>query len=144
MKSWRILIYNLWWGMSPCYLSWVFTPDQFRYHLQCNVYENASDSLKKASSAFWKRNTLLSVLRLSHQPPVHVQGWLRLNNQILVTSQIVIQTFTKMGKCPKSANNQNSLKSWTPLFVILLDYYHFLLCTKSNYRVSQKRLALGM
>ena len=80
----------------------------------------------------------------SQLPPAHAQGWSRLSNQILVTSQIVIQTFTKMGKCPKSANNQNSLKSWTPLLVILLDYYHFLLCTKSNYRVSQKRLALGM
>ena len=31
----------------------------------------------------------------SHLPPVHVQGWSRLNNQILVTSQIVNPTFTK-------------------------------------------------
>ena len=54
----------------------------------------------------------------SHQPPMHVQGWSRLNNEILVTSQIVNQTFTKKEKGPKSANNQNSYKSWTQLRVI--------------------------
>ena len=69
----------------------------------------------------------------SHQPPVHVQGWSRLNNQILVTSEIVNQTFTKREKGPKSANNQNSYKSWTPLCVQLLDYFHCLLWAKTNY-----------
>ena len=48
----------------------------------------------------------------SHQPPVHVQGWSRLNNQILLTSKIVNWTFTKRGKGSKSANNQNSFGAW--------------------------------
>ena len=68
----------------------------------------------------------------SHQPPVHVQGWSRLNNQILLTSKIVNWTFTKRGKGSKSANNQNSFKSWSPLRVMLLDYFHCLFWTKTN------------
>ena len=68
-----------------------------------------------------------------HQPPVHVQGWSRLNNQILLTSKIVNWTFTKRGKGSKSANNQNSFKSWSPLRVMLLDYFHCLFWTKTNY-----------
>ena len=48
----------------------------------------------------------------SHMPPVHVQGWSRLNNQILLTSKIVNWTFTKRGKGPKSPNNQNSFGAW--------------------------------
>ena len=59
----------------------------------------------------------------SHQPPVHVQGWSRLNNQILLTSKIVNWTFMKSGKGSKSANNQNSFESWTPLRIMLLDYF---------------------
>ena len=69
----------------------------------------------------------------SQQPPVHVQGWSRLNNQILLTSKIVNWTFTKRGKGSKSANNQNSFKSWSPLRVMLLDYFHCLFWTKTNY-----------
>ena len=69
----------------------------------------------------------------SHLPPAHVQGWWRHNNQILVTSQIVNHTFTKKEKGPKSANNLNSYKSWTPLCVMFLDYFHCLFWTKTNY-----------
>ena len=70
----------------------------------------------------------------NHQPPVHVQGWSRLNYQTLVTSEIVNQTFTKMERGPKSANNQNSFESWTLLCcIVLLDCFHCLFWTKTNY-----------
>ena len=78
----------------------------------------------------------------SHQPPVHVQGWSRLNNQILLTSKIVNWTFTKRGKGSKSANNQNSFKSWSPLRVMLLDYFHFFRMIAININIILKYMLI--
>ena len=56
---------------------------------------------------------------VTSQPPLHVQGWSRLNNQILLTSKIVNWTFTKRGKGPKSPNNQNSFGAWCWLCAVM-------------------------
>ena len=64
----------------------------------------------------------------SHQPPVHVQGWSRLNNQILLTSKIVNWTFTKRGKGSKSASNQNSFGAWCWLCAVTQWCLELIMC----------------